>query len=284
MKTVLTGAHGVAGTAITEYSSNTFTLTDRENPPLRLPDGTNHPHTDHKSITVDVSEYDSIIGTFEGHDRVVHLAGNPTVDASYESVEQNNVRGTYNALEAARQAGVDTFVYASSNHVVGMYEKEHAPELYDSEYELTIDHNSSIRPDSHYGSSKAAGEAWGRQYAEKYDIQFYSLRIGSVRPPRWDHPYGDAERGVEEGSWKRNSPEYKNQVARLKCTWQSRRDFAHMVDQCLADDDVTFDVFYGISDNSNSWFDMEHARKQIAYVPQDSADDEVWADQYNSVN
>lgn len=280
MKTILTGAHGVAGTAVTEHSSNTYTLLDRQDPPSTLPDGTSHPHIDRDSITVDVSDRDSMVELLEGHDRVVHLAGDPAVDASYRSVEQNNVRGTYNTLEAARQADIDTFVFASSNHVVGMYEKEHEPELYGSEHELTVDHNSPVRPDSNYGSSKAAGEAWGRQYSELYDIQFYALRIGSIRSPEWDHPYGDAERGIEEGSWERKSPEYDNQVARLKCTWQSRRDFAHMVDQCLADDDVTFDVFYGVSSNSNTWFDLEHARETISYEPQDSADDAVWEEMY----
>jgi nucleoside-diphosphate-sugar epimerase len=163
-----------------------------------------------------------------------------------------------------------------------MYEKEHAPELYDSDYDLLVDHESPIRPDSHYGASKAAGEAWGRQYADLYDIQFYALRIGSTRSPNWDHPYGDAERGIMDDSWSRHSSEYERQVARLKCTWQSRRDFAHMVDQCLEANDIGFDIFYGVSDNSDTWFDIEHAREKIDYDPNNSADDEIWAEKYGS--
>jgi len=61
---------------------------------------------------------------------IVHLAGDPTLSATYASVERNNVRGTRNVLEAASRAGVGTVVFASSNHVVGMYETEHAPALY----------------------------------------------------------------------------------------------------------------------------------------------------------
>jgi len=35
-----------------------------------------------------------------------------------------NMRGTYNIFEAARISGVSTVVFASTNHVTGMYEKE----------------------------------------------------------------------------------------------------------------------------------------------------------------
>lgn len=277
---VLTGGHGTVGTAITAHSSNSFTLFDRE----ETPPGAEHPQRQNHCETViaDVTDLEAVETAFDGHDAVVHLAGCPDVDASYEEVQRNNAEGTHNVLEAARRADVDTIVFASSNHVVGGYEQEHAPELYDPDYDLTIDHESPIRPDSHYGASKAACEAWGRYYAETYGIQFYALRIGSVRPPEWDHPYGDAERGVEEGRWERGSDRYEREVARLKCTWQSRRDVAHMVDCCLTDDDVTFDVFYGVSDNAVTWFDIDHAHDRIGYSPQDSADDDVWDETYGT--
>jgi len=32
-------------------------------------------------------------------------------------------------------------------------------------------------------------------------------------------------------------------VARVRATWQSRRDFAHMVDRCLWTSDAGFEVF-----------------------------------------
>lgn len=282
MKTLLTGAHGIVGTAVTTHSSHEYTLLDRQKPPSKLPDGTAHPHADRETVILDISDLEPLVDLLEGYDRIVHLAGSPSPDASYADVERNNIRGTYNMLEAARQADVGTFVFASSNHVVGMYEKEHAPDLYDPSYNLVVDHESPIRPDSDYGASKAAGEAWGRQYADLYDMRFYALRIGSIRPPRWDHPYGDAERGAKNESWSQDDAEYKRHVARLKCTWQSRRDFAQMVDLCLTDDNVEFDIFYGVSNNSNSWFDIEHARERIGYDPRDSADDDLWAEKYVS--
>lgn len=282
MNVVLTGAHGIVGTAIATYSSYEYSLLDVACPSKTLDDETVHPHTNQETHRIDIVEGESLASVFEGHDAVVHLAGTPDVDAGYKNVERNNIRGTRTALEAAVKADIESFVFASSNHVVGGYEDEHAPKLYDPSYKLAVDHESPIRPDSHYGASKAACEAWGRLYAERHDIQFYALRIGSVRPPRWDHPYGDAERGVEEGRWERGSDEYDRAVARLKCTWQSRQDVAHMVDCCLEDTNCQFEIFYGISDNSNSWFDIDHAKQRIGYSPRDSADAAKWDEQYGN--
>jgi hypothetical protein len=56
--------------------------------------------------------------------------------------------------------------------------------------------------------------------------------------------------------------------------WQSRRDLAHLVDCCLRDESVSFDVFYGVSDNDRRWFDVDHAREVVGYDPED--DGETW--------
>lgn len=273
MSTLLTGAHGVVGTAVTEHGDRRYTLLDRRPPPGTLPDDTPNPHDERETATVDVTDASALEAACERHDAVVHLAGCPDVDASFDRVTRDNIRGTHAVLEAARKTDVERVVFASSNHVVGMYEEEHAPALYEPDYDLTLDHESPVRPDSHYGSSKAACEAWGRQYADRYGIGFYAIRIGSVRPPRWDHPFGDAERGVEAERWTADSEEYATSVARLRCTWQSRRDCAHLVECCLADETVSFDIFYGVSDNPASWFDIAHARERVGYAPRDSAAD-----------
>lgn len=273
MNVLITGAHGTVGTALTQHSKIDYGILDRRHAPEQLPDGSHHPHFNSDQIVADVSDKDELTDLFSRYDAVVHLAGSSAVDSSFNQVHQNNVRGVYNCLEAAKHNNVDTFIFASSNHVVGLYEEEHAPELYERDYELAVDHTSAVRPDSHYGSSKAAGEAWGRQYAERHDIRFYAIRIGSIRSPRRDHPYGDAERGVEQNRWERGSEEYNKQVKRLKCTWQSRRDFAHMVECCLANNTVSFDIFYGVSDNERTWLDIDHARERIGYDPQDNAEE-----------
>jgi len=83
-------------------------------------------------------------------------------------------------------------------------------------------------------------------------------------------PYALASRTTE---WERGDDAYAEQVARLKAMWQSRRDLAGMVDRCLRNDTVGFDVFYGVSANDRRWFDIEHARDVLGYDPEDNGDE-----------
>lgn len=274
MDVVVTGVYGRCGTAIIdnlhdrpEYDFTYFNRSDRPS---------DHPYGEYDTVVGDIAEYGKVRDAFEGQDAVVHLAAYPYTDGDWGEILEPNIIGMYNALEAAREAEVESFMFGSTNHVMGMYEQAHKPELYSPTYDLVIDHTDPVRPDSYYGASKSFGEDLGRYYVENYEYpkRFYALRICSVRMPEYDHPYGDAEIGVEEGDWDRNSPEYDEQVARMKATWQSRRDFAHQVDCCLQDESVEFDIFSGVSDNRRRWYDLEHARAKIGYNPQD--DGEEW--------
>jgi nucleoside-diphosphate-sugar epimerase len=209
-----------------------FTCLDREESP------------DHETIVADISDYDTIRPHFDDHDAVVHLAGVPDVNASWESVLRNNVVGTYNVLEATADAGIERFVFASSIHTVGMYEVDLAPEIYDPEHDLALERTTPVRPDSFYGLSKVFAEGLGRLYVEskenplsrlnpvyettvrEHPNRFYSIRIETVRDAEYDHPYGLAEEGVEAGLWEPNSEEYRYMANRLKCTWLSHRDLS----------------------------------------------------------
>jgi nucleoside-diphosphate-sugar epimerase len=265
-RVLLTGAYGKVGTAIIDHladeSEYEFTFLNRSD------------RDQYDTVVADISNYDAVLDAFQGHDAVIHLAAYPALDGTWEEILENNIIGMYNVLEAARQAGIEQFIFGSSNHVVGMYEVDHSPDIYYHDYDLTVDHTSPHRPDSFYGTSKAFGEDLGRYYTENYDSpeRFYALRICSVRHESYDHPYGDAERGVDEGEWERGSAEYQEMVARMKAMWQSRRDLAHMVDCCLDDDTVEFDIFYGVSDNDRRWFDIDHAREVLGYYPQDNGE------------
>jgi nucleoside-diphosphate-sugar epimerase len=273
MDALVTGAYGRCGTAIIDHLDDSddydWTYLNRSDRP------DDHPYGGYDTLLADVTDYDALRRAFDGQDGVVHLAADPKVDAPWDSILENNIIGGYNALEAAREAEVETFVFASTNHVMGMYETEHAPDIYHPDTEVMVDHTDPVRPDSYYGSSKSFGEDLGRYYVENYEYpkQFYSLRICSVRWPEYDHPYGDAERGVENDTFERGSDEYERRVARMKAMWHSRRDFAHEVACCLDDDSVEFGVFYGVSANDRRWFDIDHAREEIGYDPQDNGDE-----------
>ncbi len=280
MEILITGANGTVGEAIISELGDDpefeFTCLDIEDHPNR------------ETVVADVTDYDDIRPHFEGMDAVIHLAALVDLSGSWDDILEANFVGTYNVLEAAADAGVESFVFASSIHTVGMYELDLAPEIYDPEYDLELTHETPVRPDSFYGLSKVFGEGLGRLYVEshesmlgsvhpgfetntrEYPERFYSLRIKSVRDADYDHPYGLAEEGVEEGLWERDSEEYEYMADRLKATWLSHRDLGQLVEACLLDDTVDFDIFWGVSGNDARWVDLEHNREVLGYEPQDN--------------
>lgn len=273
MDVLMTGVYGRCGTAVIDHLHDRpeydFTYYDRSDRPDE------HPYGGYDTVVADIADFDTLLAASEGQEAMVHMAAYPYTDGTWPEIFESNIIGMYNALEAARRAQVETLVFISSNHVMGLYEEEFAPDIYYPDHELVLDHTDPVRPDSFYGTSKSFGEDMGRYYVESYEYpkQFYALRVCSVRMPEYDHPYGDAELGVEAGEFERGSEEYEQQVARMKGMWQSRRDFAHQIDCCLADDDVEFGIFSGVSDNHRRWFDLEHARACIGYDPQDNGEE-----------
>ncbi|WP_255169437.1 NAD-dependent epimerase/dehydratase family protein [Natrononativus amylolyticus] len=271
MNVLVTGAHGTVGTAIADHLADRyeFTLLDVEEPD----------DAPGESVVADVRAYDEIRPHFEGQDAVVHLAlvpghGGPgDREVGWSAPFAENLEAIANVYEAAVDADLESIVFASSNHAVGMAEVRNAPEIYHDEG-YRIDHTEPHRPDSRYGVTKSYGEDLGRLAAEAHGIRFYALRIGSVRDPEYDHPYGDAERGVDRGDWERGSEPYEEQVARMRGTWHSRRDLAHMVECCLEDESVEWDHFYGVSGNERRWLDdLAHARETIGYEPRDNGEE-----------
>lgn len=275
MDVLVTGSYGRCGTAIIDHLADDpaydFTYLNRSDRPA------DHPYGSFETHVADIADYAEIRPAFTGKDAVIHLAAYPYTDGSWADVFEPNILGMYNALEAARDAGVESFIYGSTNHVMGQYELENAPEIYRSDHGVTVQPTDPIRPDSYYGTTKAFGEMLGRQYVDgeafEYPTQFYALRICTVNAAPYDHPYGDAEFGVDNDNWERHSEDYDHAVARMKAMWHSRRDFAHLVECCLEDEAVEFDIFNGVSDNDRRWFSLENARERLGYEPADTADE-----------
>jgi nucleoside-diphosphate-sugar epimerase len=69
----------------------------------------------------DVRDQDALREAFEGADVVVHLAFMITGTASAETIRAINVEGTLHAFRAARDAGAQRFVYASSVAAYGFH-------------------------------------------------------------------------------------------------------------------------------------------------------------------
>jgi UDP-glucose 4-epimerase len=90
-----------------------------------------------------------------------------------------NVVGTVNALEAARRAGVERFVFTSTGGAI--YGEGDAPDR-----ELPFAEDDRCEPFAPYGQSKLAGEGYVDFYRRARELPGISLRLGNVYGPRQD--------------------------------------------------------------------------------------------------
>jgi len=108
-------------------------------------------------------------------DVVYHQAAQAGVRKSVEQpvlVNEYNVTGTVNVLEAARAHGCERVVLASSSSVYGK------PQY------LPYDEDHPTEPVSPYGVSKLAAEQYARVYSEVYGLPTVGLRYFTVYGPR----------------------------------------------------------------------------------------------------
>ena len=161
-RVLITGAGGGIGRALRETLRGVY-------PVLRLSDRVPlSPARDGEEVDqTEISDMASVERMVEGVDGIIHLGGN-SGEAEWPVILQSNIVGLYNVFEAARKAGVQRIVMATSNHAVGFYPRSQ-----------TIDHQVVPRPDSRYGVSKAFSEALASLYADKHGIGFLCVRIGN---------------------------------------------------------------------------------------------------------
>jgi nucleoside-diphosphate-sugar epimerase len=196
---------------------------------------------------------------FRDVDVVVDLAGVSDFDAPWNVVRDNNLPVTMNVLEAARQSGARRVVYASSNHVTGLYERDDPYARIvqgdiaslDPQLVPLITAGHPIRPDGPYALGKAFGEAAARYYAEEHGLSVICLRIGTCN--------------------RTGRPERPRHFATLL----THDDLARLVVAAIeAPDELHFGVFYGVSANTWRFWDISDARETLGYEPQDDA--EAW--------
>ena len=99
--------------------------------------------------------------------RVIHLAGLqvPACQANPAAGALVNVIGTLNVLEAARLAGVERLVYASSAAVFGVGEDD-----------TPLDEGAASEPGTHYGVFKRTNEGNARVYFLTHGLSSVGLR------------------------------------------------------------------------------------------------------------
>ena len=113
----------------------------------------------------------------QGVSRVFHEAAIPSVARSVEAPlasNESNVTGTLNVLIAARDAGVERVVYASSSSVYGDAEQ------------LPVTEEVPTRPLSPYAVSKLAGETYLGAFHASFGLPTVALRYFNVFGPQQD--------------------------------------------------------------------------------------------------
>lgn len=130
--------------------------------------------------SVDVLDLESLTVAFRDCEIVVHLAGIDSSLARAPAVEfETNVRGTWNAFEAAEQAGVRRVVLCSSTSALGLdHTNPNTPPLY-----LPVDEAHPARPSSTYGMSKLIGEEIAAAFARRSRLEALILRPSYVAFP-----------------------------------------------------------------------------------------------------
>ncbi len=156
-RALVTGGAGFLGShiadALTDRGFEVIVFDRRESEHLRA---------GQRMVTGDLLEAEALAKAAEGCDCVFHLAALADLEeanADPVAATRHNVLGTVGALEAARQAGVKRFLFASTVYVYS-------------------------RAGGFYRCSKQAGEAFVEEYGRQFGLGYTILRYGSLYGPR----------------------------------------------------------------------------------------------------
>lgn len=190
-------------------------------------------------LEVDITDLEAFKAACQGIDTVLHLAADPSPSATWETVRELNIGGTYNAYVAAKAANCRRVIYASSIHAVSGY----APDI-------QVKTSEPVNPGDLYGVSKCFGEAMGRYMAEQEGVSVIALRIGAFQPV--EKAEDDSSLGMIDA-------------------FVSKRDLNQLIERSIDVENVKFAVLHGLSDNRFKRLDISDARELVGYAPIDDA-------------
>lgn len=180
-----------------------------------------------------------LVVDFRGATAIIHLAwirvmAPPVPESSYldelptDNRSLENLRLSYNVLEAAAAAGVSRIILASSVHVDNFY-RWPGPGF------LHPDRVPS--PTGPYGASKLLLEELGRYWSTR-GLEVICVRLGGITLDDAPDP---------DDRWERR-------------VWLSHRDCVALMKSCIEADSVpgNFSVFYGVSNNVNRVHDTSN--------------------------
>ncbi len=263
-KVLITGIGGIVGSSIyvllKQYPQQyeLYGLGRRKALSARVQDDRRLDLPESRFAVCELTDFDGVSRAVEGMDVVVHMAADPG-SQNWESLLQANIIGAYNVFEACARGGVRRIIAASTIQVstgnqqmdpvyraLAAGDPAAVPETF-TRLSTTV----PAEPRNLYAATKVFSESLCRVYAARSDLSCIALRIG----------------------WVLSADRPQNQRGDI---WCSQADIARLVRCCIdAPPEVRFDIFYGMSDSSHRWVDLENARQRVGWVPQDRAEDRV---------
>ncbi len=254
MKILITGIAGTVGTILAERLSADHEVTGIDiRPPGRLsgafPTG-----------LVDLNDYDAVVPELDGVEAVIHLAAERQHERhiGWDVLMPRNVQPTANVFQAAHEAGVQRVVFASSMHVMGMYEEDEPwASIVAGRYEglnpntlPLVGRYAPVRADGRYAVTKAFGEQLGRYYAEAEGLEAVSVRLGTISQD--DRPGSDPRSFV---------------------SWFSHRDLGDFFAACVERPELKCEIVYGASANTWKVYDTPASWEALGFRPRDNAEE-----------
>lgn len=201
---------------------------------------------------------------FEGIDVVVPLAvkrvpRDESIEVLYEG-ERSNVDMMQRVYRLAKEAGVRRVVAASTNQAAKWYEQPYHRGLRDT---VTVD--DYPRPENFYGWAKVAYESLGFLYAcGSYGtpLEVVQLRIVVPRAVHLRDFVG------------RHRRDYFRDIT----GYLSDRDMRHLFVRSIEEPDIAdehgvpFQIFYGVSNNTRTFWSIANSQRVIGYEPQDDSE------------
>jgi len=228
-KVLVTGASGAVGYVTTVgLRARGYVVRGFDRAPARAPG---------EHVVGDLQDMDAVRAAVEGVEAVLHLGATPDVADFVTDLVPNNIVGTYNVFEAARDAGVKRVVYASSARV-GFGLDRSKP----------VSGKDGYGPTEGYSISKATGELIGKMYAHRYKMSVICARIG----------------------WFMRNPQEVERATRWHGSdiYLSHDDTVRFFVAALEAQDVGYEVFFVVSRQDKTWVDAQEPRR-IGYEPQD---------------
>lgn len=169
---IITGGAGFIGSHLVDALVATgYKVTVLDNFSTGRLENLDHVKDKVKIVECDISSAGSWVSEFKDVEKVFHLAALADIVPSIQRPEdyfKANVDGTFNVLQASRDAGVKRFIYSASSSCYGI------PDQYPtSEF-------AEIRPQYPYALTKRLGEELVMHWASIYKLPALSLRLFNV--------------------------------------------------------------------------------------------------------